>query len=68
MDDRAHVLSDSLLAPRLVLPYLRRCAAEAAAMEDERAARGRAGAALAQGLASSLRTLVIATFRAPATR
>lgn len=87
---RTHILTETLLIPRLILPYLDRCAAHAELL-CERAAEsardldtGADGAdpedvreatalaleypALARGIASSLRTLVIASFRAPPTR
>eukprot|EP00635_Sarcinochrysidales_sp_CCMP3193_P014228 CAMPEP_0118914400 /NCGR_PEP_ID=MMETSP1166-20130328/14770_1 /TAXON_ID=1104430 /ORGANISM="Chrysoreinhardia sp, Strain CCMP3193" /LENGTH=594 /DNA_ID=CAMNT_0006853981 /DNA_START=143 /DNA_END=1924 /DNA_ORIENTATION=- len=106
---RQHLLADTLLVPRLVLPYLDRsvqCVAELNAKAEEEAAEGRnkrdddgelAGVidyeslrnrtyrkpfaakdrhdgaatespALVQGISASLRTLVIASFRAPPTR
>ncbi|CAM9224809.1 unnamed protein product [Hapterophycus canaliculatus] len=93
---RQHMLSDTLLVPRLVLPYLDQCVRQARLLchrrdrsknsqltngwvdEASSSSSGReeavagvtdniaeAEAALAQGIASSLRTLVIASFRAP---
>eukprot|EP00904_Undaria_pinnatifida_P002427 jgi/Undpi1/12185/HiC_scaffold_5.g01861.m1 len=92
---REHMLSDTLLVPRLILPYLDQCVRQArllchrrgpsstnqpvsgwrhgesgnAGMRERVGRDGeqgaRAEAALAQGIASSLRTLVIASFRAP---
>eukprot|EP00752_Nemacystus_decipiens_P008440 g7544.t1 len=91
---RQHMLSDTLLVPRLVLPYLDQCVRQARLLchrgpsvgsqhsngwiDDESSSVGRqegdkgseehvteVEAALAQGIASSLRTLVIASFRAP---
>lgn len=87
---RTHILTETLLIPRLILPYLDRCAAHAELL-CERAAESARNLtsgdnefdsesvrevtslaleypALARGIASSLRTLVIASFRAPPTR
>jgi hypothetical protein len=62
---RAHMLSDTLLVPRLILPYLDKCVRQAAALEnssvfesDSPVTEGLETPALAQGIASSLRTLV----------
>uniref|UniRef100_A0A7S1TRP6 U-box domain-containing protein n=1 Tax=Phaeomonas parva TaxID=124430 RepID=A0A7S1TRP6_9STRA len=83
---RQHILTETLLIPRLILPYLDRCAAHAellclkSARETQNIGADNAEAvaevsalaleypALAQGIATSLRTLVIASFRAPPTR
>ncbi|CAM9297046.1 unnamed protein product [Ectocarpus sp. 4 AP-2014] len=92
---RQHMLSDTLLVPRLVLPYLDQCVRQARLLchrrgpsknsqsangwvdegtsaigqeegeDDCRRRKAGVEAALAQGIASSLRTLVIASFRAP---
>ncbi|CAM9172174.1 unnamed protein product [Chrysoparadoxa australica] len=68
-DFRAHLLSDTLLVPRLVLPYLDVCARQAnqlsQAMGDDEEWEG---TGLFQGMASSLRVLVIASFRALPTK
>ncbi|CAM9838706.1 unnamed protein product, partial [Choristocarpus tenellus] len=81
------MLSDTLLVPRLVLPYLDKCVNQACQLPRRDTSPKHAPAngnkfgevggagtrlgfdtmeiALAQGIASSLRTLVIASFRAP---
>jgi hypothetical protein len=60
------MLSDTLLVPRLILPYLDKCVRQAAALEyssntessGSHMTKGLETPALAQGIASSLRTLV----------
>jgi hypothetical protein len=59
------MLSDTLLVPRLILPYLDKCVTQAAALEisstiesGSHVTKGLETPALAQGIASSLRTLV----------
>ena len=49
---RTHLLCDTLLIPRLVLPYLDKCVREAATTTTD------PSEILPQGIASSLRTLV----------
>jgi hypothetical protein len=66
---RSHLLSETILVPRLILPYLQR-ATEQVSYHRSRGtdASTRAdsdGRALLQGVTSCLRTLVIASFRAP---
>ncbi|CAN0044549.1 unnamed protein product [Heterosigma akashiwo] len=99
---RAHLLADTLLVPRLVLPYLDRCIYHTQLLNrraetynralalgrDEEGGEGKGGGggggegkdaeavaglaldhpALVAGIAASLRTLVVASFRAPPTR
>ena len=77
---RSHMLVETLLIPRLVLPYLDRCVlhatilnsrAEAYAdvLEGDRIAEmALHNPQLVKGIAASLRTLIIASFRAPATQ
>ncbi|KAJ1453539.1 hypothetical protein M885DRAFT_524007 [Pelagophyceae sp. CCMP2097] len=97
-DYRQHLLTDTLLIPRLILPYLDRSVLRASELSaraeayhkalalgfddsgDDRAASRREAAArrdaggvlecpaLVQGISASLRTLVVASFRAPPTR
>mmetsp|Transcript_23568 Transcript_23568/g.30565 ORF Transcript_23568/g.30565 Transcript_23568/m.30565 type:complete len:728 (-) Transcript_23568:351-2534(-) len=92
---RQHMLADTLLVPRLILPYLDRCIYHTNLLNKRAETYNRALSmgegkddsaapdpedietvanlaldhpALVQGIASSLRTLVIASFRAPPTR
>jgi hypothetical protein len=85
---RRHMLVDTMLIPRLILPYLDKCVKHAAILNKRAAAysealkNGREPSAaddavasfaldqpqLVKGIAASLRTLVIASFRAPATQ
>lgn len=79
---RRHMLMDTLLIPRFILPYLDRCVVELHAQEEEAAGgaglgsteekgddvAGSSMAELVRGISASLRTLVISTFRAPATQ
>ena len=75
---RRHMLMDTLLIPRLVLPYLERAVSQASDLTARAVAYadvldGDSAIAqlalhnpnLVQGIASSLRTLIIASFRAP---
>ena len=74
---RRHMLMDTLLIPRLVLPYLERCVLHATILNSRAEAYtemldGDAYGTMAlhnpqlvKGIAASLRTLVIASFRAP---
>ena len=77
---RHHMLVETLLIPRLILPYLDRCVlhakilnsrAEAYAdmLEGDRIAEmALHNPQLVKGIAASLRTLIVASFRAPATQ
>jgi len=71
---RRHMLMDTLLIPRLILPYLDRCVMHLNNLYDgvspgEVSSRvNKVEQELVRGIAASLRTLVIATFRAPATQ
>ena len=85
---RRHMLVDTMLIPRLILPYLDKCVKHAAILNKRAAAysealkSGREPSSaddavasfaldqpqLVKGIAASLRTLVIASFRAPATQ
>jgi len=89
---RLHMLMDTLLIPRMILPYMDRCITHASILNkrandysnilgDEGAASDSKSASedgialmalhqpqLVKGLAASLRTLIIATFRAPPTQ
>lgn len=83
---RRHMLVDTMLIPRLILPYLDKCVQHSVILNKRAAAysealrkpSGESGddvAAIAldspqlvKGIAASLRTLVIASFRAPATQ
>ena len=87
---RQHLLADTLLVPRLVLPYLDRSvemakelnaraeayekASDLATSEGQVEPGRRFGGvleehpALVQGISASLRTLIVASFRAPPTR
>jgi len=86
---RGHLLTETLLVPHLILPYLERCVYHAsvlhrrhaasksalsmlgddcAAIVDSVTSRELDDADLTRGIAATLRTLVIATFRAPRTR
>jgi hypothetical protein len=78
---RQHMLMETLLIPRLILPYLDRCImavkilnsrAEAYKKmldgDDHTAEMALKDNQLAKGIVASLRTLIIASFRAPATQ
>lgn len=72
---RHHLLCDTPLIQRLVLPYLERGAAQAASLQCHADSYGRSDfksrqsvKPLAAGVSASLRTLVVASFRAPSTR
>jgi hypothetical protein len=77
---RRHLLMETLLIPRLVLPYLDRCVIQAIILNTRAEAfkdmlEGDAVAEMAlhnpnlvKGIAASLRSLIIASFRAPATQ
>jgi hypothetical protein len=77
---RRHMLMETLLIPRLVLPYLDRCVLHATILNSRAEAysdvpEGEAMSQMAlhnpqlvKGIAASLRTLIIASFRAPATQ
>lgn len=77
---RRHMLVETLLIPRLVLPYLDRCVlhvmilnnrAEAYAemLEGDQVAQlALHNPNLVKGIAASLRTVIVASFRAPATQ
>eukprot|EP00598_Pedospumella_elongata_P004268 CAMPEP_0184977100 /NCGR_PEP_ID=MMETSP1098-20130426/7851_1 /TAXON_ID=89044 /ORGANISM="Spumella elongata, Strain CCAP 955/1" /LENGTH=765 /DNA_ID=CAMNT_0027500049 /DNA_START=110 /DNA_END=2407 /DNA_ORIENTATION=- len=77
---RRHMLMETLLIPRLVLPYLDRCVIHATILNTRAEAysdmlEGDCVAEMAlhnpqlvKGIAASLRTLIIASFRAPATQ
>ena len=80
---RQHMLADTLLVPRLLLPYLNRCVAAANLLSrraetysnvlgNEEKGEVERGVlddmSLVQGCASALRVLIIASFRAPPTR
>lgn len=59
---RRHLLGDTMLVPRLILPYLDR-AIDCALETKEKECR-----MLIQGISASLRTLIIASFRIPSSR
>lgn len=77
---RRHMLMETLLIPRLVLPYLDRCVIQATILNTRAEAyrdmlEGDVVAEMAlhnpnlvKGIAASLRTLIIAAFRAPSTQ
>ncbi|GMH77153.1 hypothetical protein TL16_g07307, partial [Triparma laevis f. inornata] len=80
---RQHLLADTLLVPRLLLPYLNRCVAAAnllsrraetysAVLGNEEKGDVEKGVlddmSLVHGCAAALRVLIIASFRAPPTR
>lgn len=77
---RSHMLVETLLIPRLVLPYLDRCVLHATILNsraeayadvlegDMIAEMALHNPQLVKGIAASLRTLIIASFRAPATQ
>jgi hypothetical protein len=77
---RTHMLMETLLIPRLVLPYLDRCVIQATILNTRAEAyrdmlEGDLVAEMAlhnpnlvKGIAASLRTLIIASFRAPTTQ
>ncbi|GMH54787.1 hypothetical protein TrVE_jg303 [Triparma verrucosa] len=80
---RQHLLADTLLVPRLLLPYLNRCVAAAnllsrraetysSVLGNEEKGDVEKGVlddmSLVQGCAAALRVLIIASFRAPPTR
>lgn len=77
---RRHMLMDTLLIPRLILPYLDRCVLHATILNsraeaysdilegDRIAEMALHCPQLVKGIAASLRTLIIASFRAPATQ
>eukprot|EP01036_Dinobryon_divergens_P031490 gene31490-40897_t len=77
---RRHLLMETLLIPRLVLPYLDKCVIHATVLNTRAEAysdmlEGDCVAEMAlhnpqlvKGISASLRTLVIASFRAPATQ
>eukprot|EP01039_Chlorochromonas_danica_P001318 gene1318-1439_t len=77
---RRHLLMETLLIPRFVLPYLDRCVIHATILNTRAEAysnmlEGDCVAEMAlhnpnlvKGIASSLRTLIIASFRAPSTQ
>eukprot|EP00605_Chrysophyceae_sp_TOSAG23-4_P001862 GSChrysophyteH1.ASY1.ANO1.2054.1 assembled CDS len=77
---RHHMLVETLLIPRLILPYLDRCVLHAKILNsraeayadmlegDQVAEMALHNPQLVKGIAASLRTLIIASFRAPATQ
>lgn len=77
---RSHMLVETLLIPRLVLPYLDRCVTHATILNqraeaysdmlegDVIAEMALHNPQLVKGIAASLRTLIVASFRAPATQ
>lgn len=77
---RKHLLMETMLIPRLILPYLDRCVIQATILNTRAEAykdmlEGDAVAEMAlhnpdlvKGIAASLRTLIIASFRAPSTQ
>lgn len=78
---RHHMLVETLLIPRLILPYLDRCVLHAKILNSRAEAyadmlEGDQDVAemalhnpqLVKGIAASLRTLILASFRAPATQ
>lgn len=84
---RRHMLVDTMLIPRLILPYLDKCVQHSVILNKRAAAFSEAlkqpvgeseddavaafaldSPQLVKGIAASLRTLVIASFRAPATQ
>jgi hypothetical protein len=77
---RRHLLMETLLIPRLVLPYLDRCVIHATILNTRAEAysdmlEGDCVAEMAlhnpnlvKGIAASLRTLIVASFRAPSTQ
>jgi hypothetical protein len=77
---RHHMLVETLLIPRLILPYLDRCVLHAKILNsraeayadmlegDQVAEMALHNPQLVKGIAGSLRTLILASFRAPATQ
>lgn len=78
---RRHMLVDTLLIPRLILPYLNCCVQQAMVLNSRAEAyqevlEGDKGSSemaldnanLVKGIAASLRTLIISSFRAPPTQ
>eukprot|EP01040_Poterioochromonas_malhamensis_P016992 gene16992-19430_t len=77
---RRHLLMETLLIPRLILPYLDRCVIHATILNtraeayrdmlegDMVAEMALHNPQLVKGMAASLRTLIIASFRAPTTQ
>jgi hypothetical protein len=77
---RRHLLMETLLIPRLILPYLDRCVIHATILNtraeayrdmlegDMVAEMALHNPQLVKGMAASLRTLIIASFRAPSTQ
>jgi hypothetical protein len=77
---RRHLLVDTLLIPRLMLPYLERCVTHALILNSRAEAFSEMlegdrvtelvlhNPQLVKGIAATLRTLIIASFRAPATQ
>ena len=77
---RHHMLVETLLIPRLILPYLDRCVLHAKILNsraeayadmlegDQVAEMALHNPQLVKGIAASLRTLILASFRAPATQ
>ena len=77
---RRHLLMETLLIPRLVLPYLDRCVIHATILNTRAEAyrdmlegdvvseMALHNPELVKGIAASLRTLIIASFRAPTTQ
>ena len=77
---RRHMLMDTLLIPRLIIPYLDRCVIHARILNsraelftdllegDRIAEMTLHNPQLVKGIAASLRTLIIASFRAPSTQ
>jgi len=78
---RHHMLVETLLIPRLILPYLDRCVLHAKILnsraeayadmlegDQEVAEMALHNPQLVKGIAASLRTLILASFRAPATQ
>jgi hypothetical protein len=78
---RHHMLVETLLIPRLILPYLDRCVLHAKILnsraeayadmlegDEEVAQMALHNPQLVKGIAASLRTLILASFRAPATQ
>eukprot|EP01038_Epipyxis_sp_PR26KG_P008862 gene8862-11955_t len=77
---RRHLLMETLLIPRLVLPYLDRCVIHATILNsraeayadmlegDQVAEMALHNPQLIKGMSASLRTLIIASFRAPSTQ
>ena len=78
---RRHMLVETLLIPRLILPYLDRCVLHAKILNSRAEAYAEVlegdqqvaemalhNPQLVKGIAASLRTLILASFRAPATQ